>query len=475
MKTPSQTTIETAAAIQTLSQLQNPSPSPLPPSEANAHCLTQEIQWFQQVLQIRIALYFQQPCDYQNIYQVPPPDLTHDQSDYAQIVQQFGFGFEERLVLMLALMPHVRPQALDQFFFRNTWDRGHTEFGGWKGQHHGGFLPTCETAAFLIAGTDLSKRFNLRQMFESEHPFLSQGILQIESSGRGEPFFSSALLIRSDMLSRLTIGISQKPDYSIEFPAKLITTPLSWNDLVLAPETQEEIERITLWIQQADTVLNKWGLAKHLKPGYRSLFYGPPGTGKTLTASLIGASVGADVYRIDLSAMVSKYIGETEKNLANLFDQAESKHWILFFDEADALFGKRTATRTSNDRHANQEISYLLQRVEDFPGVVILATNLRANIDEAFSRRFQSLVYFPMPEPTERMLLWKKMLSDSVQLANDVDLQALAKQYTIAGGSITNAVRYAALRTLHQQRTAISQQDLIQGIVKELRKEGKTI
>ena len=113
---------------------------------------------------------------------------------------------------------------------------------------------------------------------------------------------------------------------------------------------------------------------------------------------MIGQKNGIDVYRIDLSMIVSKYIGETEKNLANVFDQAENRNWILFFDEADALFGKRTSTNTSNDRHSNQEIAYLLQRIEDFPGTVVLATNLKSNIDEAFSRRLQSIIYFPIPD-----------------------------------------------------------------------------
>jgi SpoVK/Ycf46/Vps4 family AAA+-type ATPase len=205
------------------------------------------------------------------------------------------------------------------------------------------------------------------------------------------------------------------------------------------------------------------------------LFYGPPGTGKTLTASLIGDTVGADVYRIDLSMVVSKYIGETEKNLANVFDQAESKNWILFFDEADALFGKRTQASSSNDRHANQEISYLLQRVEDFPGVVILASNIKANIDEAFSRRFQSVVYFPMPDAEHRLLLWKRILGNLKNLPLDISFKRLAESYELSGGAITNVVRYGAISTLQMKRTVMLEDDLVEGATRELRKEGKTV
>jgi SpoVK/Ycf46/Vps4 family AAA+-type ATPase len=244
---------------------------------------------------------------------------------------------------------------------------------------------------------------------------------------------------------------------------------------VLAPEVLDEIATINGWLRHGPHIMDEWGLARVLKPGYRSLFFGPPGTGKTLTAMLIGQGVGADVYRIDLSMVVSKYIGETEKNLAHVFDQARNRHWILFFDEADALFGKRTATASSNDRYANQEVSYLLQRVEDHPGHVILATNLKGNIDEAFARRFQSLVYFPMPDVDERLRLWRGMLRAPVRLADDVKLQALAERHEIAGGAIANVVRHAAIAALAAGREAIRAADLDAGVVRELRKEGRTV
>ena len=250
---------------------------------------------------------------------------------------------------------------------------------------------------------------------------------------------------------------------------------MNWDDLVLAPQVLAEIENITTWIKHSSIIMDEWGLERAIKPGYRSLFYGPPGTGKTLTATLIGAAVGADVYRIDLSMVVSKYIGETEKNLANVFDQAQNKNWILFFDEADALFGKRTQTSSSNDRYANQEVSYLLQRIEDFPGVVILATNLKGNIDEAFARRFQSLVYFPMPDSEQRQRLWRNMFNGKAGLTEGIDLHRLAEDHELSGGAITNVIRYGAISALQAKRETILLEDLVDGVAKELRKEGKTI
>lgn len=443
---------------------------------ANAAALDRELAWFDEVLQARISLHFEQPCAYAAVEQIAPPDLAQDGSDYAQLVRECRLGFRERLLLMLALVPHLRPQALDMLFLRNrNLDRGFTEFGGWKGRTHGGFLPTCETAAFLLAGNDLARRFAVLSLFEAAQPLVQRGILRVEHDAPGEPQLSGSLSISPEYLGRLTTGVHQKPDYDVSFPAKLITTRLGWGDLVLGRPVLEEIAGIRTWAAHGDTLLSEWRLDKAVKPGYRSLFYGPPGTGKTLTATLLGQSAQADVYRIDLSMVVSKYIGETEKNLANVFDQAQHRRWILFFDEADALFGKRTAASSSNDRHANQEVAYLLQRVEDFPGIVILATNLKANIDDAFARRFQSLVYFPMPDAAQRLRLWQGMLEQTGRLAPEVDLGLLAEQHELSGGAIANVVRYGAISALQAQREAITLVDLRRGVTRELRKEGKTV
>ncbi len=446
------------------------------PGDHNAQTLERELTWFQQILDIRIHLYFEQACEHASIEEVPAPDLVEDGSLYARTIKNFAMSDGERLVLLLALIPHVRPQVLDTFFIDNqNFKRPFTEFGGWKGNTHSGFLPTGETVSFLLAATSLEKRFQVIQLFESDHFFAKHNILRLENQGSCEPLFSGQLVISVDFLNQLTTGVTHKPDYNINFPAKLISTQLEWEDLVLAPEVFDEIENINSWIRHGKTILESWGFDRVIKPGYRSLFYGPPGTGKTLAASLIGKRTGSDVYRIDLSMVVSKYIGETEKNLANVFDQAEKKEWILFFDEADALFGKRTQTSNSNDRHANQEVSYLLQRVEDYPGVVILATNLKANIDDAFARRFQSVVYFPMPVSKLRYALWKNYLNNHFDPDQGGMLEELAQKYEMSGGAIINVVRYGAVRALQEKRELIRGEDLVCGIAKELIKEGKTL
>lgn len=407
------------------------------------------IDWFNQMLTVAIQIYFRQGCEYSSIEKVIPPDDRW----LEDITNRPKITFSERVIIMLALMPHICPQALDIFFVQNKdFDRQYTEFGGWKGLSHGGFLPTGETASFILAGEDVEKKKTVIRMFQRDHWFYTQNILRLEGAGEGEPFLSGQLRATDEFLSHVLLDREYKPDYTIGFPAKLITTPLEWKDMVLDYHTYEALEDINTWIEYQYTILEDWGLKRILKPGFRALFYGPPGTGKTLAATLLGKKNHMDVYRVDLSMIVSKYIGETEKNLAKVFDLAKNRNWILFFDEADALFGKRTSTNTSNDRHANQEVAYLLQRIEDFPGMVILATNLKSNIDEAFSRRFQSIIYFPIPDEELRAALWRNMLPTQ-WLGEDVEeLITMAAETELSGGSITNVVRRCAIMMTHQTK-----------------------
>ncbi len=434
--------------------------------------LDRELAWLTRALEVRLHAHFaDEPAELP-----PPPILQEAGSAYARTVADLRLDATERLVLVLALAPHLRPELLDVLFVQNKGlGRDFSEFGGWRGGNHKGFLPTGETAAFVAAGGDLDARVATLSMFRPEHPFASEDLVRLEAVGAYEPELGGALTVPADSVERLATGLRRKPNFSPDFPAKLLTTRLSWRDLVVPPETAAELEHIKAWVRHERRILDGWGLGRALKPGYRCLFYGPPGTGKTLTAALLGQELGLDVYRVDLSLIVSKYIGETEKNLGRVFDRAAHRDWLLFFDEADALFGKRTQTQSSNDRFANQEIAYLLQRVEDLPGVVILATNLKSNIDDAFARRFQSLVHFPMPDAEQRLSLWRGALGDKVRLGGDVRLEELAEQVELAGGGVINVVRHAAIAALNDGRELIAATDLMAGVAKEMRKQGRTL
>ena len=423
---------------------------------------------FQYVLYRSLSWYFQHKFANQDMEEIPEPD----NSELLQLVRRGQTTFEERVVVLLALMPHLCPQLLDIFFINNKeLDRSYTEFGGWKGVSHGGFLPTGETAAFILAGNDWEKRKSVVQLFDKEHWFWKDNILRLEGQGDGEPFLSGQLRVSEEVLSRVFYDRDYKPDYSADFPAKRITTALEWEDFVSDYTVYADLQEISVWLEHQHTILEKWGLKRFLKAGYRALFYGPPGTGKTLAATLIGKCNLLDVYRIELSMVVSKYIGETEKNLARVFDLAENRDWILFFDEADALFGKRTSTDTSNDRHANQEVAYLLQRIEDFPGTVILATNLFANMDDAFTRRFQSVVYFPIPDQDMRRKLWKKMLPEKWLPQNAGSMLDRMAGYELSGGSISNVIRRCALQLIIRKERILCPDVLTAAVQKELQKE----
>ena len=442
----------------------------------NARDLERELSWFAQILQARLTHYFAAEQLDDPLLSVEPPDLSASQSAYAELLHELALTIPERLLLLLSLVPYVRPQLLDVLFSKNdATQRGFTEFGGLQASGHGGFVPTLETALFLLAGEDLAARFSMACLFEPDGLLRKAELLQLGPVSPGEPPYSAALQLSREALHRVTSGQVRALGFSLEFPARRIETSLAWADLVLPAHTREQLDAIPHWIQYGGVLLQQWGMASRLRPGFTCLFHGPPGTGKTLTACLIGKHCGCDVYKIDLSLIVSKYIGETEKNLARVFDLAEHRGWILFFDEADALFGKRTKVDDAHDRYANQEVSFLLQRIEEFNGVVILASNLKTNIDDAFLRRFHSVVAFPMPKPPERLRLWQEAFPAQVTLAADVDLGRLAEKYELSGGTIMNVVRHALLMSLSRNESLVRRDDLEEGIRRELLKEGRAL
>jgi SpoVK/Ycf46/Vps4 family AAA+-type ATPase len=208
-----------------------------------------------------------------------------------------------------------------------------------------------------------------------------------------------------------------------------LTTDFSWADLMLGRVTLKKVTDVKSWLKQN-------GNDTTSKKGYRIFLTGQSISGKTVTTALLGKDFRQAVYKIDLSKMVSKYIGETEKNLEQIFATAEDKNWILFFDEAAALFGKRSNVKDAHDRYANAEVNYLLQRMEAYSGLSILASNVKGNIDDAFLRRFNSVINFPAPSPAERLKLWQKAFNKSNPLADDVDLLSIAKKYVLTHGDI---------------------------------------
>ncbi|WP_316632403.1 ATP-binding protein [uncultured Flavobacterium sp.] len=440
--------------------------------------LYDEMDWLQKVIDQAICSYLLQEGHENRWQDIPLPEINEDNEDsiYYKKITEWDLNLYERLCLALILAPQIKPEVLDIFFSKNAmYDRGFTEFGGVINKNHSGFLPTGQTLSFLITAVNPELRVEILNILSTTNILIKEQVLTLEATESNVPVLNQVLAINERWLHYFITGTLPKLEHSVSFPAQQISTNMNWDDLVLEEHIMDQVMEINAWLNHGETLMTEWGLENKIKPGYRTLFYGPPGTGKTLTATLLGKSTNREVYRVDLSMIVSKYIGETEKNLSRIFDVAQHKDWILFFDEADALFGKRTNASSSNDRHANQQTGYLLQRIEDFPGVVILASNLRENMDEAFSRRFQSMIHFMMPTAEERIQLWEKAFSGKCKLDPEIDIETIAENYELAGGAIINVLRYCALTAIQKNDTIVRQQDLLEGIRREFKKENKTL
>ncbi|MDH4165481.1 MAG: ATP-binding protein [Gammaproteobacteria bacterium] len=263
-------------------------------------------------------------------------------------------------------------------------------------------------------------------------------------------------------------------DASLAGLAQKLHLPFDWQDLILPPSVARRLQDIVRAIRDRRVVFGDWGYAR-LAGGFglRVLFAGPSGTGKTMAAATVARELDIDIYRVDISQTVSKYIGETEKNLDRIFNAAATSNAILFFDEADALFGKRSEVKDAHDRYSNIETSYLLQKIEDYQGIVFLASNLSRNMDTAFSRRLNFVLEFPLPDRGDRERLWRSMLSGTAPLAADIDFAFLASQFTLSGGEIRNVVLDAAFLAARGAERRVSMKDLIVALGRQLTKQGR--
>ncbi|MGR9130559.1 ATP-binding protein [Rhizobium leguminosarum] len=440
--------------------------------DSNASNLQSALGWLAEVIAGALDVHFGTAP----IFDAKALDYHDDGSWLAWFIRRQQPTPEEFCLLVLALVPHLAPALFNKLIAAHLPDGGEfTEFGGIKGANHRGILPTGETALFILAGEDLERRLAVQRILSSDHWFARKHILWLEPVREGEPVMSGRLIVDPEIVEEITIGQVTRPSFGADFPAEYIETKMDWEDLVLHQGTLSQIREIESWIKHNDTLLNDWGMGKKIKPGYRALFYGPPGTGKTMTAMLLGKHTGKDVFRIDLSRVVSKYIGETEKNLSRLFDKAENKNWILFFDEADALFGKRTDIRDAHDKYANQEVAFLLQRIEAYNGVVILASNQRANIDDAFVRRLQTIIQFPMPRPEERYEIWLKTFPSQIAIADDIDWRHIAARHELSGAGILNVTHFCAIDVLAKQSLRMDLKGLEAAIQREFVKEGRIL
>lgn len=440
----------------------------------NIEIIDSDIAWVTQILQHRIDELGNPALPRSFFSQIPPPSLSNCTGPYADLVNGLQLSPMERLLLITALVPHYAPEVFTGLLRHETNQLAlkYYEAGGFIDPTFHYFVPAFKTILFLLSEDDTSTvSFCKLALNKESRLFKEQIITMISMRGsHDENMLNQVPVLAAEYVHFIKTGQKPRPDFGKAFPASLVTTAMNWSDLVLPEATMAELEFIKEWMVNGRKLIE---VDERTNKSFPCLFYGPPGTGKSLAAKLIGKEFGKDVFRIDLSMIVSKYIGETEKNLAYLFDRADEKDWILFFDEADALFGKRTAIGDAKDKWANLEMSYLLQRMEEYTGLTILATNIKNNLDPAMVRRFQAMIHFPRPGQKERELLWKNSIPSYFAYDPSINPEKLAR-YEFTGANIANILKGASLDALGRNTNIISPDALMRGIKREFAKENRT-
>ncbi len=369
-------------------------------------------------------IYRQYAQDDQTIDPIDMPDLSQTSGGYAEFIRKFDFQQAERLVLALALYPHVLPDVLDHWV--KALQDNIAQLPGNIGLAYPHFLPTGKTALFALAGFDAQQQlWHQHQLFAPTHPFAQANILKLGKVPNDEPTINGSLVLAPEYLHWLTSGTPYRPALSQHFSAEPLTTRQSWDDYILPSSTQAQVDELMAWASHYDELRAHPAFSADSQ-GYKCLLYGPSGTGKTMLGRLLAQKTGREVWRIDISKMVSKFVGDTSKNIQQVFETARHYDHILFCDEGEGLFSNRSAYATNaQDTYVNQDVGYLLQAIEDYPGVLIVATNNLQNIDQAFMRRFNTMVRFDYPDKACLLQLWQKALAP-FELDSSIDLAAIA-------------------------------------------------
>lgn len=375
----------------------------------------------------------------------------------AEVIAMADLTDAEAVVLLAALAPYVD-------------ERFGVRYGALTDRP--GVTALTGEVARTLAARSFKGRLDATAMLSAQGRLRAHGLLTLDPPGE-----LSGVLHPDRALVAWVLGLPPEAAVaSAEFPARPLTTVHTLDDVVLPAAARSRIDDLEARITHREMVVEQWGFGAHHDnaTGLIALFHGAPGTGKTMTAAAMAASAGLPAYMIDLSALVSKYIGETEKSLAKVFDRATRERCILVFDEADAVFGARTDVGDAHDRYANQEVSYLLSRIEQYAGIVILTTNLLANIDTAFQRRIHVMVEFPEPGPGERERLWAAVTPSELPVDEDIDLAVLAHRYPLTGAQIRDATLDAAYLAAAGPRV-VTEDHLLAGIRRQYEKAGKTV
>jgi hypothetical protein len=430
--------------------------------QANAEALMQEIAWFETLLNLRLEHYFKDSYTL-DIDDYPAPNLSASGAIYAQFVTQNKLKDSQRLCLILAILPHIKPSSLEPLLIKNEVSNTYfSEFGGEVAKAHKGFLPTIQTYLFIACGASLGQRFSKLGLFEKDAILIQHNIISLGVIEENDVQISAALLIEKNYLRAFTLGVIPLSDVPSGNAKLRMNTSLEWDDLILAPSIKRELADALTWLKHRKDLAHYKGLSKHVKRGYKLLLHGKAGTGKSTVVALLGVKANMDVYRFDLS----KYIGETEKNLRRLFKSTQTNGAILFFDKADAFIKTYGEIGTRDNRHIHQSIRYFLQCIAQYDGVVVLSGESHGKLDEAFPRRFHTTIYFPMPNADEREAFLRQLLADDISVLREVDLSYFAQTFEMSFGAIADAVSDAVVQMKKHRRDSLSHADLIKSFKK---------
>lgn len=443
---------------------------------ANLEVIAEEVEWLSRIIETRLALLEgAEDVSLDALELSKLPDVRGSKAAYALVIDKLKLSYEERLLFILSFIPYYNPALLTKYFRaeQHTLQVKYPEVGGFIKGMSRQFVPTIQTFQFLLCGDDHQEATKNTLLLRAKSKLFTDGIVKeqsVHSMAEPENDHEEILTVSGEYIDHLRSSKVPRPKFGPTFPAQLVESNYDWDDVVFHEMTRQQFEPLMDWLRNQEVLSmrsNKWKVVAPI------LFYGSPGTGKSMTAQLIGKTLGRDVFRVDLSMIVSKYVGETEKNLAHLFNKAENKDWVLFFDEADGLFAKRTGVSNANDKWANMGVNYLLQRMESFKGISILATNIKENLDPAMSRRFRYMVKFPRPRPIEQRQLWKKLLPSYYSYADDVNMTLLCQE-SLSGANISNIILDCAVSAEKLKTDKISMQMIHQCVIRELQKEDRT-
>ncbi len=442
---------------------------------ANVLQLSQGIRWFQLLIDERMNELSKGEKTEGGKSKMDNIPVFDKKSPIQILLNEFGNSEVEIVLLFMSFSAWFRPATFAKLtMLQENSDARYVETGGLYKKNSSRFIPTLQTAIFLLSGKNVTLQGYYSTII-SDHRLFREGVLHLRNTGGIDNYpFEQIPELDLGYYHYLINGKKPHMDITPDFPASLMETNKTLNDLVLKESTRAQLDIIMNYAKVKDTLFMREGVDAKINQGYLALLYGPPGTGKTFSVSVISKELGIEAYRVDLSRVISKYIGETEKNLEKIFTRFEDKNCILMFDEADALFGKRTEVKDAKDRFANQEVAYLLQRVETFPGLVILASNYNQNLDSAFKRRILSSVYFAQPDSEEREILWRNAVPEYYSFESENSPAILAEKHSLTGANIANIIKLCCIQAESKGEKILRIKDIEPFIFLEMKKEGST-